>query len=66
MADRVDYYRGYGIAIYHLGRPNVRATIQERNGLPPIHDSALEKSIPAAVAKAKELIDQKLAARTSN
>ena len=66
MADRVDFYRGYDIAIYHSGRPNVRATIQERNGLPPIHDSALEKSIPAALEKAKELIDQKLAALNSN
>jgi hypothetical protein len=66
VADRIDYYRGYEIAYYYLGREKVRIDIREKGGLPPIHGSSQENSLPAAERRARELIDRKLAERTSN
>jgi hypothetical protein len=66
MTDRTDYYRGYDLAIYHVGRPKARVRIQEQNGLPPIHAMPQENTIEAAVRRACELIDERLAAHSSN
>jgi hypothetical protein len=66
VADRTEYYRGYDIGLYYIGRPNVRAMIFEKNRLPPIPAGALEKTVEAALREAQRLIDGHLAARSSN
>lgn len=62
MADRTDYYRGYDLGIYHVGRPSVRVLIFEKRGLPPIPAGATGKTIEAALQEARRLIDARLGA----
>jgi hypothetical protein len=61
MADRIEWYRGYEIALYHRDRPDVRAMINATVGLPTIHGGPSASSIALALEKARERIDQALA-----